>query len=352
MAGAAHFSFTFSAEGATVRDVLSAIQEGSMTAAFAIDGDGRLAGMMTDGDVRRALLAGASVTDSASPFISRMPIVAHERESRSAVLDLMRAQVLSQLPVVNDAGQLVGVHTLQSLIGRRPRPNTAVIFAGGRGTRLHPLTRDIPKAMVPVAGRPVLERIVAHLVGHGVLDIVLAVGHLSEPIEAHFRDGEPFGCRIRYLHDDPDIPGGTCGPLARLGPLLDSSDNPILVMNGDLVTSIDVGRLLDEHAETAPSMTVATKGFPFQVPYAVVEQDGGVVHAISEKPIYEHEINIGVYALDRTCLARVPVERRFDMTDLIAALMAEGQTVRSWSCDDDWIDIGSPADLGRARGLA
>jgi len=123
-------------------------------------------------------------------------------------------------------------------------------------------------------------------------------------------------------------------------------------MNGDLVTSIDIGGLLDEHAETSPLMTVATKGFPFQVPYAVVDQVGGLVRAISEKPVFEHEINIGVYALDRKCLERVPVDRRFDMTDLMAALITEGQTVRSWPCEDEWIDIGSPADLGRARGLA
>ena len=345
-----HIAASFAAESATLRDVLQAIQDGAQNVAFAVDGDNRLTGLMTDGDVRRALLGGAGLDEPAAPYVSRDPLLVNASESRSAVLDFMRSRVINQIPIVDDDGVLVGLHTLQGMVGRQPRANLAVILAGGRGTRLHPLTEDIPKAMVPVAGRPILERIITHLVGYGISEIVLAVGHLAEPIVDFFGDGAAFGCRIRYLAEDTDAPLGTAGALGHLVGLVGPITDPVLVMNGDLLTSVDVGALLSYHEAEGPAMTIATKSIPFQVPYAVIEQDAGRVVGLVEKPVFEHVVNIGIYALSPGSLATVPVGQRYDMTDLATDLLSGGSAVCSWQSEEDWIDIGSPTDLGRARG--
>ncbi len=341
---------TFSLDTADLRDVLKAIEAGARSVAFATDARSTLAGVMTDGDVRRALLAGASLDDQAAEFVTRTPHVVNERESRTAVLDFMRARVINQIPVVDDAGRLVGLHTLQGLLGRQPRPNLAFILAGGRGTRLHPLTEDLPKVMVPIAGRPVLERIITHLVGYGISEIVLAVGHMAERIVDHFGDGTTFGCRIRYVAEDPDTPLGTAGSLGLLVDLVGELTHPILVMNGDLLTTVDVGALLARHETHRPAMTIATKSLPFQVPYAVIDQEDGRAIGIVEKPVFEHTVNIGVYVLSPDSLDLVPVGARYDMTDFASDLLASSRQVLTWQSDDDWIDIGSPTDLGRARG--
>lgn len=346
-----HIAASFAAESATLRVVLQAIQDGAENVAFAVDQDNRLTGLMTDGDVRRALLGGAGLDDLAAPFISRSPLLVNANESRSVVLDFMRARVINQIPIVDDEGVLVGLHTLRGIVGRQPRTNLAFILAGGRGTRLHPLTEDIPKAMVPVAGRPILERIITHLVGYGICEVVLAVGHLAEPIVDYFGDGSAFGCHIRYLAEDADAPLGTAGSLANLAGLAGPVDDAILVMNGDLLTSVDVGALLSQHEAEDAAMTIATKSIPFEVPYAVIDQAAGRVVGLVEKPVFEHVVNIGVYAVSPDALDVVPAGARYDMTELATDLLAAGRSVRTWQSEDDWIDIGSPSDLGRARGI-
>ncbi len=340
----------FAAESASLLDVVRAIDAGSISAAFAVDARGRLEGMMTDGDVRRALLDGAATSDRARSYLSSTPFVVNVGESRSAVLDLMRSRRVSQIPIVDDAGRLVGVHTMQALVGGVSRPNCAVILAGGRGTRLHPLTADIPKPMVRVAGRPILERLVTHLVGYGISDIVLAVGHLAETITEYFGDGSALGCRISYISENPDSPLGTCGPLSLLEQHVGQLRHPVVVINGDLLTTVDIGALLRFHDEANVAMTIGTRAFPLHVPFAVLEQAGGLVTSIVEKPVFEHVISIGVYVLGVECLGYVPAGTTYDMPDLVNDLISGQRLVGAWQSDDDWIDIGSPADLWHARG--
>ena len=207
---------TFDADSASIRDSMSAIARGTASAAFAVTTDGLLVGVVTDGDIRRALLDGAALSDPVKPFIGSNPIVAKVTDSRASVLDMMQARAISQLPIVDKRGQLVAVHLLRELLGRIDRSNMALILAGGRGTRLLPVTNAIPKPMVRVAGKPILERLVNHLLGFGISEIVISVGHLGEVIEGHFGDGSQFGCEITYLREDPVNPLGTGGPLGSL----------------------------------------------------------------------------------------------------------------------------------------
>lgn len=342
---------SFPIERASLRDVLQVIQDGSVSAAFAVHDDGRLAGILTDGDVRRALLDGASLDDPAGAHVVASPLVVGVRESRAVALDIMRARVVSQVPIVDDDGMLVGVHTLHGLVGDGPERSTvAVILAGGRGTRLRPITEEIPKPMVTVAGRPLLERLVFHLAGFGVTDIVLAVGYRSDMIRSHFGDGSGFGCRIRYVDEGTALALGTCGPLALLEDAIGPVASPLLVLNGDLLTSLDVASLLDDHERRGAMLTIATREVPFRVPYAVVDHAQGRVRAIEEKPVLPQEVSLGIYVLDPACLGRIPRGVPYDMPHLVDDLLREGLPVRAWRSDEDWSDIGTPGDLDAARG--
>ena len=342
----------FPAETASIRECLQAVEAGASNVALGVDGDGRLTGLVTDGDLRRALLAGATLESQAQAYIRRQPATVRPRDSRSSVIDLMVSLGISQVPIVDESGVLLGVHLLRGVLGRTPRPNAALILAGGQGQRLRPLTEQVPKPMLKVAGRPILERVVTHLVGFGIRSVVLAVGYRADVIEEHFGDGSAFGCTITYLREDPDLPRGTAGPIADLVGWALVQESPLLVVNGDLVTQFDVAALLDHHHGAGADMTVGIATYRHNVPYGVIElTSDGVVKAMSEKPEWREYVSAGIYVVDGRVASYVPTEGFFPMNDLIQRAIAEDHRVVGWLCDQDWIDVGMPQDLASARGF-
>ena len=342
----------FNATSASIQEAMVAISKGTANAAFALTDDNILVGIVTDGDVRRALLEGAQMSDPVIPFIQRNPAVASETESRSAVLDLMQARAISQVPVVNAAGQLVGVHLLRELLGRVDRPNVGLILAGGRGTRLQPVTDSLPKPMIPVAGTPILERVLNHLIGFGLNRIVLSVGYLGQMIEDHFGDGSHFGCEITYLKEDPNSPRGTGGPLASLPSLFSELREPILVMNGDLVTQFDVAAMLTHHERSESIATIGAFNYSYEVPYGVLNtNDAGEITAILEKPVRQELVSGGVYVLDASIPQQVPDNAFFPMTQVLSDCIRRKERVTVWPLDEGWVDVGRPQDLARAQGV-
>ena len=341
----------FDADSGSILDAMSAIDRGSASAAFAVSAKDVLVGVVTDGDIRRALLGGARMSDPVKPYLQINPVVARETESRTAILELMQARVISQIPVVNDVGQLVGVHLLHELLGRIPRPNKALILAGGRGTRLLPTTSSLPKPMVSVAGRPILERIVNHLSGFGISRIVISVGHLGEVIEGHFGDGSQFGCDITYLREDPTNPLGTGGPLGGLSKLFPELSAPVLVMNGDLVTQFDVAAMLTHHERAGAVATVGAFPYTHEVPYGVLQvDDDGYVESIVEKPLRQELVSGGIYVFNPSVLRKVPTDTFFPMTQVLTECIDGKDKVSVWALDEDWMDVGHPQDLAKARG--
>ena len=336
---------------ATIRNCVEAIQVGGANVALVVDPSGVLEGIVTDGDVRRAWLAGSQLSDGIDTLVQRAPLTVGPGRSRSTILELMQSRGISQVPVVDDGGRLRGLHTLRALLGRESRANAAVVLAGGRGTRLHPITLEVPKPMLPVAGRPILERIVTHLVGYGVEKIFLAVGFRADVIEQHFGDGHSFGCTINYLQEDPDSPLGTAGPLSGLRPNEDLNNEPVLVLNGDLVTQFDVAQLLERHSSSRAQMTVGVSSHAHEVPFGVVHtNDQGNIIDIVEKPLRVETVSAGIYALQPDIVTRVPIGGFTPMTDVLNDCLARGEVVAAWDCGPDWIDIGQPHDLARARG--
>lgn len=336
----------------TIRDAMQAIQDNSTSLVAVTSQDMHLVGVISDGDVRRALLGGRSLEDSVAEIVRKDPVVVKQEDSRATVVDLMQARGISAIPVVDDKGDYRGMHLLRQLLGRVPRANTAVVMAGGRGSRLLPPDSPIPKPMVKVAGRPILERLISHLVGYGVTDIVISVGFRAEVIQEFFGSGEQHGCRIQYVREDAQSPRGTAGALSEVRRLASKPDEPFLVLNGDLVTQANFASLFEEHSESGAAVTIATHVYTHEVPFGVIEHDSvGRVSRVVEKPTLRELVSAGIYALNPEVLDFVPIHGSFHMTDLIDMCLSEGHRVGYWEGDDDWIDVGRPGDLAAARGL-
>jgi len=325
---------------------METIDRGALAIALVVDEDGRLLGTVTDGDIRRALLRSARLSDPVGPITNRDFLAVGPATPRSDVLDLMRAHTLSQVPIVDSDGMLVGIHLLREIVGATVRPNWAVVMAGGRGERLRPLTDTLPKPMVAVAGRPILERIILHLVGFGVRRIFIAVHYMADVIEQHFGDGSAHGCRIQYLRETQPL--GTAGAL---GLLPEAPELPLLVLNGDLLTQFDVGALLAAHAASNAAATVAVNQHHYTVPFGVVDTDAaGRVRSLQEKPTAGWLVNAGIYVLQPHVLGRVRPGEQATMPALLVDCVERGETVASYHLVEDWIDVGLPNELRRAKG--
>lgn len=350
-------------EDATIRDALVSLNESACQIVLVLDASTKkLVGLMTDGDLRRALLAGASLSDRVRPHFSRSFTSVQQEARRADVLELMRALRISEVPIVDADGRVVGLHLMHDVVGRAKRPNWAVVMAGGRGTRLAPLTNALPKPMVRVAGRPILERIVLSLVGAGVTRIFLSIHHLGEVIEKHFGDGKQLGCQIHYLRED--APLGTAGALALLP---EPPTSPLIVMNGDLMTQADIGSLLDAHQRARRSATIAVRRYTHTVPFGCValeespvpsERGAGAkpvtmarVTGIEEKPSIHKLINAGIYVLEPELLQQLEKGVPTTMPELFERSMSLGKEIGAWEIEEDWIDVGEREQLDKARGL-
>jgi NDP-sugar pyrophosphorylase family protein len=298
---------------------------------------------VTDGDIRRALLEGASLEDKIIGFVKKSVVTVFLGSSRAEAIDLMQAMRISQLPVIDADGRIHGVHLLHELLGAVERPNWAVIMAGGKGTRLGELTRTTPKPMLKVAGRPILERLILHFVGFGIRRIFLSVNYLSEVIEEHFGDGAKFGCQIEYLREEEPL--GTGGALSLLPEV---PTHPIFVSNGDLVTQANLEEMLLFHESGAFGMTVGIYEYAHQIPYGCVEQQEGRLLAIEEKPTIVRDINAGIYVVNPPVLEMVP-RRFFPITELVHLSLVGNLPVGAWQVSEEWIDIGQKDELMRAR---
>jgi dTDP-glucose pyrophosphorylase len=332
------------ARSGSIADAMRALDLGAGGIALAVEPDGRLAGLATDGDIRRALLGGATLESPLEAALNHDFVSLRAGAARVDALDLMRARRIDAIPVLDDAGRPVALHLLHAFLKPTSRANWAVIMAGGQGTRLRPLTDSVPKPMLRVAGRPILERIVLHLVGFGITRVFISVHYLADVIEAHFGDGQALGVSIEYLREDRPL--GTAGAL---GLLPDAPDAPLVLLNGDLVTSVDIGGLLDAHAAGGFAATIGTRQYVHTVPFGTVERDGDRVVGQEEKPVLTREVNAGIYALEPWVVGLVERGTAVSMPEVIDRVLARGEPVGAFEVEDDWVDVGQRDQLARAR---
>ncbi|MBO9705180.1 MAG: CBS domain-containing protein [Arthrobacter sp.] len=336
---------------ATVREALEAIDRGASAIALVTNADGVLQGVLTDGDIRRGLLRGAELGSNVLEFANGSPHVVGTGATRASVLDLMRSLRISEVPVVDDDGRLVGLHTLTDIVGRKQLNNLAVIMAGGKGTRLGALTKDTPKPLMTVADRTIIEWIILGLVESGITNIYVSVAHLAEKIIDHLGDGSRLGCTIKYLHEDPAKPLNTAGALGLLHHEVPEIKDAVIVTNADLMVRYSASDLLAFHDSKGAAVTVAARPYTHQVPFGVLEiGEGRAISSVVEKPTVEFEISTGIYAVSPQALAMVPYMEPFSMPELVKACIDDSKTVAAWPIDSDWIDVGTPKDLATAKG--
>jgi dTDP-glucose pyrophosphorylase len=333
-------------EDASIRDAMALLNENGREVVLVRDARGCISGLVTDGDIRRSLLAGATLQSPITTAMRRDFFAVSPEIERPAVLDLMKARTFQHVPVLDKERRLVGIHFLRELIGAAPKPNVAVVMAGGMGNRLRPITDSIPKPMVEVAGRPVLERIVLHLVAHGIKNIYLAVNYKAAMIQDYFGDGSHFGCDISYLREVESR--GTGGPLSLLP---SRPTDPIIVLNGDQVMRVDLSAMLEHHRCQCSVATIGVGPYQVEVPFGtVVEYDGHLVE-LREKPNINFLINRGVYILEPELLDAIPKAGEFPITSLFESLLAAKKSVSVFYFEDYWLDIGRATDLRRANGV-
>lgn len=329
----------------TIREALSVIDAGAAEIAFVVDHENLVLGTVTDGDIRRGLLRGLPLDATVDSVVNRNYVAVAPQTPRAEVLDLMRARTLAQIPILDDENHLIGLHLLREIVGVEPRPNWAVVMAGGRGERLRPITESTPKPMIPVAGRPILERIVLHLVGFGFRKVFLSVNYLSRVIFDHFGDGAHFGCEIEYLQEEEPL--GTGGALSLLP---EPAEHPLLVLNGDLLTQADLGSFLRFHEQGSFRATVGLREYVHHVPFGVAEIDGHRIVNLREKPAQVWMANCGIYAVEPEIVGKVPVDTFVNMPDLIEGCLDRDEPVGGYFIEGDWADVGRHEELRRARG--
>lgn len=329
---------------ATLREALGAIDRSASRIALVVDESRRLLGTLSDGDARRAFLAGRELEDPVHSVMSERPTVARDVERRSEILGVMRANGLHQIPLLDADGRVVGLATIDDLLTPPTRDEWVVIMAGGRGTRLRELTKDTPKPMLSVGGRPLLETVLRNFKSQGFERFWFAVNFKADQVESYFADGTEFGVQIEYLREEQCL--GTAGAL---GLLPERPEAPIVLTNADLLTKIDYVELVDRHAGSGADATMAVREYEVQVPFGVVKEHGGTIHGIDEKPVLRSTVNAGIYVLAPRVLDLVEPCVPLDVTALFERIGAAGLSAKSQRVDGYWMDIGRMGDFERAN---
>ncbi len=331
-------------ENATVKSVVENLTSSGLRLSLVVSPDGALLGIISDGDIRRGLLAGGGLETPAKGLMNTTFAFATSDTPVSELKRMVRSREVTHLPLTNGDGKLVGLFIDQPEQQPIVRDNTVVIMAGGLGLRLRPLTEKTPKPMLSVGGKPMVQHTIEALRSEGFSDFVFAINYLGEQIETHFADGSPLGVRISYVRETQPL--GTGGALSLLP---DNFQSPIIVVNGDVMLSAKISDMLNFHNESAAQLTVGVKLLETQIHYGVVDVDGSRILGIKEKPVYRDFVNAGVYVVNPGLLSAVPRDEKFDMTDLLAHVVETAEaTAFPWH--ESWIDLGRHEDLVRARG--
>jgi dTDP-glucose pyrophosphorylase len=330
---------------ASVRDTIRTIDEGAIQIAFVVDGDNRLLGTVTDGDIRRAILRSVSLDGEARLVMNPHPVTAPSDMSRQAILEIMRHKLIHQIPILDRAGRIVDVELLDNLLMRKEPQNWVVLMAGGLGTRLRPLTDELPKPMLKIANKPLLEIILENFIEQGFRKFYFSVNYKADMVQSHFADGSHWDAEIRYLRETERM--GTAGPLSLLPERL---THPVIVMNADLLTKLNFHQLLDFHHEHRAKATMCVREYDFQVPYGVVSIENTRIVAIDEKPVQRFFVNAGVYVLEPEALDLIPASQFYDMPELFSAMIERKWESAVFPIREYWLDVGRLEDFQRANG--
>jgi dTDP-glucose pyrophosphorylase len=332
---------------ATIQQAISNLDQVAIKIILVVNEAGELEGTISDGDIRRGLLKGLDLNSPITNVIYRNPLVVPPEMTREMVKQLMVANKIQQIPAVDEHHHVLGLHLWDEISTLTTRSNLMVIMAGGMGTRLRPHTENCPKPLLQVAGKPMLEHIIDRAKLEGFSHFVLAIHYLGHMIEDHFGNGERLGVRIDYLREQSPL--GTAGALGLLNPRPEAA---FVVTNGDVITDIRYGEMLDFHIRHDAVATMAVRVHEWQHPFGVVQTKGVEIVGFQEKPVARSHINAGVYALEPDALSVLSAETHCDMPALFERLQAQAKRTVAYPMHEPWLDVGRPHDLAAARSNA
>jgi len=332
---------------ANVQQAIHSLEQSALQIVLVVSPDGTLIGTITDGDIRRGLLRGMDLSSSLAPIVHREPLVVPAQLGRETVLQFMRANKIHQLPVVDEDRRVLGLHLWDELVVPGQRPNLMVIMAGGEGKRLRPHSENCPKPLLPVKGKPMLEHIIQHAKVEGFKRFAIAVHFLGQMIEDYFGDGSQWQLQIDYLREKSPL--GTAGAIGLLHP---RPNLPFLVSNGDVLTDVRYGEMLDFHCRHGATATMAVRLHEWQHPFGVVRTNGVDIIGFEEKPVARSHINAGIYVLEPAALDVLREGEHCDMPTLFSRLQELGARTIVFPMHEPWLDVGGLNDYDKANGVS
>jgi dTDP-glucose pyrophosphorylase len=332
-------------ETTTLKDALEVIDKGTMRIAIVVDKHKKFLGTLNDGDTRRAILSGYTLNQTIKKVYNDTPsTVAKDIEEKEKIIARAINNKVYQIPIVNEENKLVDVLDLATLLTTQKRKNRVVLMAGGLGTRLRPLTENMPKPLLQVGDKPILHTIVENFVSQGFENITISLNYKSDMIKDYFQDGSDFGANIEYIEEHKRL--GTAGALSLLK---DIPSEPFFVMNADLLTNIDFVKLLDFHSFSNADATMCVREYQYQIPYGVIQTNNEKITSIDEKPVNKFFVNAGIYLLSPSTLQHIPKDDFFDMPTLFENLIENNNNVLSFPIHEYWMDIGQHHDFIKAN---
>jgi dTDP-glucose pyrophosphorylase len=325
-------------------EVIKVLDQGAMKIVLVVDQKQKLMGTVTDGDIRRAILRGQPLGIAAAEIMNRKFHHGQAGDESAALLVMMRRLQLSQMPLLDGDGKVVGLKTLEQMLALDFRDNWVVLMAGGEGRRLRPLTQHLPKPLLQVGPRPILETILMNFIEARFRNFFISVNYKAELVERHFGNGSRLGVNIQYLREDQQL--GTAGAL---GLLPGKTSEPIIVMNGDIMTTVDFAQLLAFHQEQGAVATMAVGEYHFEVPYGVVEVEGTRLKCIEEKPVIRNFVNAGIYVLNPEVLDLITLGKPHNMPQIYQQLIDNERNCAVFPIREYWLDIGRLDDFDRAN---
>lgn len=328
----------------TIKEALEIIDKAAMQIALIVDENDKLLGTLTDGDIRRGLLQGLDLNSSIETIVFKTPTIAKISDTKEDILKIALSKKLHQIPIVDENGKILGIQEIEELIKPKEKTNKVILMVGGLGTRLRPLTDNIPKPMLKVGNKPILQTIIEKFAEYGYVNIVLCVNYKSHVIEDYFGDGSEFGVNIEYIFEKQRM--GTAGALSLLK---EKPTEPFFVMNGDLLTNVNFEHLDSYHITNNSMGTMCVREYDFQVPYGVVNIKDSKILSIEEKPTHKFFVSAGIYMLSPEILEYIPQNEFYDMPTLFEKLISENKNIISFPLREYWLDIGRLEEYKKAN---
>lgn len=336
---------TLISQSDTIKQSLEIINNEALRVALVVDSNQHLVGVVTDGDIRRGLLKNLTLAEPVSLVMNLSPTTAKMGTRREALIELMEKKSILSIPLLDDEGKLVGLETLHGALHRPQYQNPVFLMAGGFGTRLRPLTNNCPKPMLKIGDKPILEQILLNFVDAGFYRFYISTHYMPEVIRDYFGSGEKWGVSIQYVHEDEPL--GTGGALGLLPQ--DEIDQPLFMMNGDLLTSLNLHSFLEFHKTHNAIATMCVREYEHQVPYGVITSEGTQIKSMIEKPVHRFFVNAGIYLLEPALVKSVASDTCIDMPTLLEQQIGSNKIVNMFPIHEYWLDIGRMDDFHKAQ---